>query len=123
MSFLKSNTDGVNDFNSLMRLAKEDPTKFSELREKIVQDFIHSCETNKQDRLIRLQWRIDEARKQATNPLDSVIKISGMMWQSLDELVIAQTQLSDSLKGEDVIERPKAKVVQFADYKKVDKSD
>ena len=71
------------DFSSWMKLAKEDPAAFESQREIMLQDAIDSAPEEKQVRLRRLQWRIDQARNHAKNPMSACLNIYSMMWDSV----------------------------------------
>jgi len=71
--------DAVSDYEFLAVLAKNDPVEFEKIREKVIQEFIDSSDDSKQQMLVRFQWRIDQTRKQANNPLHAFPKLSQMM--------------------------------------------
>ena len=118
--FNPAEIDVVNDFDFLLVLAKNDPIEFEKIREKVIQEFINSTDSVKHDMLIRFQWRIDQTRKQAKNPLHALMKINQMMWDSLDNLSGFQHQLIDSVNGNGIKSEinPDFELVDLNEFKK-----
>jgi hypothetical protein len=71
------------DFDSWSELAKSDPEAFEARRAEVIEQIIQGMPAHKQQRMRCLQWRIDQVRAQAGNPLSACIKLSKMMWDSL----------------------------------------
>jgi len=71
------------DFDSWSELAKSDPGAFEARRAEVIEQIIQGMPAHKQQRMRCLQWRIDQVRAQAGNPLSACIKLSEMMWDSL----------------------------------------
>ena len=82
----KSETAYHIDFDSWARLAQTDPERFEVLRKRVLDYCITRAPTGRQDRLRRLQWRINQVRNTASNPLSACISISSMMWSSFSDL-------------------------------------
>jgi len=74
------------DFDVLMELTKNNPEEFEIIRQKIISDFIQSLPEDRRHRMECLQWRIDQVRAKAKNPLASCMAITEMMWQSFEKL-------------------------------------
>ncbi|MDZ7661598.1 DUF3135 domain-containing protein [Thiohalophilus sp.] len=74
------------DFDDWVRLAKTDPARFEDLRDRVLDYCITRAPTDRQERLRRLQWRINQVRNTASNPLSACISISNMMWSSFSHL-------------------------------------
>ena len=106
------------DFDLLVILARKDPFKFEEQREKMIQDFIDSQAESNRESLSRFQWRIDQMRSRAKNPIHALMKINAMMWDSLSELEIAQNQLVDCIFDQQAIEEVSCEVIDLNEYKK-----
>lgn len=70
------------DFDSMSRIAKEDPREFERLRQEAIDEFIESAPEERRQRLRCLQWRIDQERRNCS-PLSACLKISNMMWEHL----------------------------------------
>jgi len=64
------------DFEQWARLARHDPETFEQLRHRLLDAHIARCSSSHQQRLRRLQWRIDRLREQ----------ISNLMWTTFDQL-------------------------------------
>lgn len=71
------------DFEAWADLARRDPAAFERLRTELIEDFLQQVPRERQERLRRLQWRIDRTRERASNPLSACIQISRMMWDSV----------------------------------------
>ncbi len=74
------------DFEAWARLAKQDPHTFEQLRHRLLAAHIARASSTRQDRLRRLQWRIDRLREQASNPMAACVQISNLMWTTFDRL-------------------------------------
>jgi len=74
------------DFDMWAELSKKDPRAFEELRQQALNEFIGSVESDKQDRLRCLQWKVDRVREKQKTPLAACVAISDMMWDSLERL-------------------------------------
>jgi hypothetical protein len=70
------------DFDHLLQLAEEDPMRFEDMRQAAIDDFIATLPEDRQVRMRRLQWRIDQERRNRT-PLSACVKISSMMWEHM----------------------------------------
>lgn len=83
------------DFEAWMDLARNSPKVFETKRMAVIEEYISSVPVQQQERLRRLQWRIDVERKRAPNPLAACIRINRMMWNSL----AGEQGLLDALKS------------------------
>lgn len=71
------------DFDTWATLAREDAAAFERRREELLQQFIAHAPQHLQERLRRLQWRIDAERRRYKHPLKSCIALHAMMWESM----------------------------------------
>ena len=71
------------DFDAWAELARKDPEAFERLRADTIEAWLQQAPTHRQQRLRRLQWRIDGAREQADNPMAACIRLSQVMWDSV----------------------------------------
>jgi hypothetical protein len=83
------------DFDEWARLAARDPEAFEARRAACVERLIANAPRERQERLRRLQWRIDRTRECAPNPVAACMRISKMMWES----VLGDGGLLNALKG------------------------
>ncbi len=74
------------DFEQWAQLARHDPHAFEQLRHRLLDAYITRSSSAHQDRLRRLQWRIDRLREQASNPMSACVQISNLMWDTFDQL-------------------------------------
>ena len=71
------------DFDTWSQLAQSDPETFEARRAQFIEQMIQRMPSDKQHRMRCLQWKIDQVRARASNPLAACIKLSEMMWDSL----------------------------------------
>lgn len=74
------------DFETLARLARDDPQAFEVLRRDMVDDFIDHAPESRQARLRGLQFRVDAVRQLSKSDLGAAVKIYEMMWLSFRQL-------------------------------------
>lgn len=100
------------DFDHLLQLAEEDPARFENMRQAAIDDFISTLPEERQERMRRLQWRIDQERRNRT-PLSACVKISSMMWEHM----VGPQGLLGYLQGKsqpiNVAEKQACKVLDF----------
>ena len=100
------------DFDQWAELAKSDPEAFEAKRAEVIEQMIQRMPAEKQHRMRCLQWKVDQVRSQASNPMAACIKLSEMMWDSL----VGPGGLREVLEhvGDGHFEPPpKAEVVEF----------
>lgn len=68
------------NFDEWVRLAKENPDAYEDMRKKMIQEVIDDTSPEVRRRMEGLQWQIDQIRSTSTNPMSSCLKISQMMW-------------------------------------------
>lgn len=73
----------VLSFDELSTLAREHPELFERYRRHLIEQAIQSSPDRLQERLRKLQWRVERIRDRAANPLSACITISSLMWDSL----------------------------------------
>ena len=71
------------DFDSWSRMAREDPAAFEQHRSALIEAMIRSADPERQSRLRRLQWRIDQERRRAGTPIAACMALSRMMWDQV----------------------------------------
>jgi hypothetical protein len=71
------------DFDQWSELAKSDPEAFELKRAELIEQVIQRMPAHKQHRMRCLQWKIDQVRDRAANPVAACVKLSEMMWDSL----------------------------------------
>ena len=79
----KQPSDPLIDFDQWAHLAKNDPEAFEAHRTAAIEAAIQRMPAHKQQRMRCLQWKIDQVRDRAANPMAACIKLSEMMWDSL----------------------------------------
>ncbi|MCG8487791.1 MAG: DUF3135 domain-containing protein [Chromatiales bacterium] len=56
--------------------------KFEALRQKTIDTYIATLPSERQLQMRRLQWRIDQERRNRS-PLSACMRISGLMWENM----------------------------------------
>ena len=72
------------DFDEWSRLADNDPDTFEIKRKSLLDDFLSQFSEHRQRRLRGLQFQIDMERRRAKTPMAACIRLSDMMWESVD---------------------------------------
>ncbi|MCU7843442.1 MAG: DUF3135 domain-containing protein [Candidatus Thiodiazotropha sp. (ex Monitilora ramsayi)] len=99
------------DFDYLTGLAQSNPPEFERLRQNAIDAYIATLPQERQARMRRLQWRIDQVRSRHS-PMGACVKLSGMMWdhllgpQGLLGLLRNSEMQVDSSQNADVIPFP-----------------
>ena len=98
------------DFDQWSQLAKTDPESFERQRSDVLNACIARASRNHQDRLRRLQWRIDRVRETASNPMAACVTISDMMWTAFHQLGEVYQQLAEARPA---LPRRSARILPF----------
>lgn len=88
------------DFTYWSDLARTSPETFETAREAAIEALIGASPADVQERLRRLQWRIDRTRERASNPVAACIALSRMMWDNYDHLNAALQRLARPEPGQ-----------------------
>lgn len=88
------NEEQIN-FDRWSDLATNDRSEFETLRRTAIEAFINSAPEERRERLVRLQWRIDQERTLSSSALGSCVRISKLMW----EQVVGERGLLGQLKA------------------------
>ena len=105
------------DFDKAVALARQDPEAYEQYRLDAIEAMISRSSRENQPHLRRLQWRIDQERRRASNPVAACVKIYEMMWESFSGDygfvdVICHGRLPPRNTGE---QAATAKILSFAD--------
>ncbi|MDZ7811188.1 MAG: DUF3135 domain-containing protein [Arhodomonas sp.] len=68
-------------FDEWAALARWEPSAYEARRRRTLEQFIAGRPKRRQERLRRLQWRIDRERERADTPLGACVRLYGMMWE------------------------------------------
>jgi len=105
------------DFDYWKNLSKNNPEAFESARKQEIDKYISNLkDENVQDRMRRLQWRVEMERKRSKNPMDSAVRIYDMMWESVGKNFEAIQDLTEQFKPEEERKSTKpsnAKVLAF----------
>ena len=103
------------DFDAWAALARNDPQAFEEKRNDILEGAIQQAPVQRQQRLRHLQWKLDQVRYIAPNPMAATLRMQQLMWDSVageDGLLARLLLLRD---GEPPVKKQQrqAKILQF----------
>jgi len=102
------------NFDHWLELAKTNPDDFEQLRSQTLAACIARSSSAHQERLRRLQWRVDRIRDVSSNPMAACVKISGLMWNTFHQLGDVYNHLDASEPGPSRVPLPHAKILPFS---------
>jgi hypothetical protein len=91
-------TDALPDFDTLVRMAKEDPTVYEAFRQKILKDAVAQAPAQHRPMLEKTVEVIEDAHHRAENPLHATILASTLMQESLATLRSGMNHLQFAAK-------------------------
>ncbi len=80
------------DFDAMKQMADSDPDRFEAVRAEMIQSLIDMAPEETRRRLQGVQFKVDSIRRITKTPLGVCVKLSKMMWHSVNEL-------SDTITG------------------------
>lgn len=89
----------VDNFDELSRLAREAPEAFEKWRQQLLDEHIGALSAERQERLRRLQWRIEQENRRSDSELGRCVRLSSMMWESLGKLQDSVEQICSIYEG------------------------
>ena len=92
--------DSNKDHDLLSTIARHDKARFEEIRQKIIADFMETVPEKSAEKLNKTQWKIDQIRQLAKNPIDAYLKISAFMWESARRLNEEQQKLLSEMSND-----------------------
>jgi len=117
MTTIKSFTDQDKVYESLIKLAEDNPSEFEAKRDELISEFIKSLPEKYQKRMACFQWRIDRIRDKTKTPIEACIAISNMMFDSVNKLHKQAREIQMELAGEiseyQRAPKPLAKILEF----------
>ncbi len=105
------------DFDRWSEIARTDPETFEAMRTEIISACIEGAPRDRQQRMRGLQWQIDCLRAQSNNPLSACLKISRMMWDSLQRLSNVSRDLANPEQAISESEPVMATILPFSPTK------
>lgn len=85
------------DFDTLMKLSRQDPNAYETFRTQLLADAIADCPPRHQKSMQQVLMRIEMARQAASTPLEALVFATRLMGESMNELNSALHQLQDEL--------------------------
>jgi hypothetical protein len=71
------------DFDAWAKLFSDDPQAFEKQRTRAIERLIRQAPADKRQRLRCLQWKLDQIRRTAPNPLAASLRMNQLLWESL----------------------------------------
>ena len=104
------------DFDAWSALARSDPQAFEAFREQIINEAILRAPAHRQQRLRRMQWKLNQIRNTSRTPMIACLRMNRLLWNA----VIGERGLLDSLlhpdasRGRpDAADTPSARIIPF----------
>ncbi|VAX10190.1 hypothetical protein MNBD_GAMMA25-659 [hydrothermal vent metagenome] len=113
---IKEKIDNI-DFEHWSEVARVDPAAFEAMRTDVINACINNAPRDRHQRLRGLQWQIDCLREKSSNPLSACIKISSMMWDTMQQLGKLSQKLNKPEQMPSTREPDKATVLAFRPLK------
>ena len=82
------------NFDEWVELAKNNPERFEDKRQHLIEEFISSCPEKHKKGLGQLQWQIDGIRLRAPSPMVA----AGQMHRLMQQRLSRQKELFEELK-------------------------
>lgn len=102
------------DFDAWNRLARHDPQAFEIKRRFVIESAILDAPAKRQPQLRRMQWRLDQIRRNSATPLAASLRMQQLLWEHVtgEDGLLARLQ---RLSGQDLAATPRrsAKILPF----------
>ncbi len=101
------------DFDRWANLARQDPAAFERHRRAEIVRLLRRVPVSRRRRLRGLQWRIDQVRRTSGTPLAACVRISQMMWESVQGEHGLVAVLQQTTASAPVVARAQASILAF----------
>jgi hypothetical protein len=71
------------DFDAWAALARTDPQGFEDCRDRTINEAILRAPPHKQQRLRRMQWKLNQIRNISHTPMAACLRMNRMLWESV----------------------------------------
>lgn len=71
------------DFDEWAALAKSDPQAFETQRRQVIDRAIRAASADRQQRLRRIQWKLDRIRGTSRTPMAACLRMNRLLWESV----------------------------------------
>ena len=88
-------------FETLKKLASQDPEAFEEFRQQSCLAYIETIPTPHRNRLRAVQFRVDYEIRKAKTPMAGLVKVSGMMHESFYRMSRKLNQFTELVSDPD----------------------
>jgi hypothetical protein len=104
------------DFDAWSALARSDPQAFEDCRDRIINEAILRAPPRKQQRLRRMQWKLNQIRNTSRTPMIACLRMNRMLWEAVtgDEgLLNCLLHPDASRRHPDATDTPTARIIPF----------
>ena len=103
------------DFDAWAALARNNPQAFEAKRNNVLEAAIRQAPTRRRQRLRCLQWKLDQVRLLAPNPMSATGRMHQLMWDSVtgEDGLLARLQQFRNAESPEKISLISAKILQF----------
>lgn len=86
------------DFDYMKNLYIEDPVKFKELTDKMIDDAINNTRTENREQLRAKQWRLQQELNKIADPLERMNRMVSIFWKGVDDFKVVLNNPMESLQ-------------------------
>jgi hypothetical protein len=104
------------DFDSWSTLARSDPRAFEDCRDRIINEAILRAPPHKQQRLRRMQWKLNQIRNTSRTPMVACLRMNRMLWEAVvgnNGLLNCLFHPDDSRRRAAAMDKPSAAIIPF----------
>lgn len=104
------------DFDGWSALARSDPQAFEECRDRIINEAILRAPAHKQQRLRRMQWKLNQIRNTSRTPMIACLRMNRMLWEAVmgdGGLLECLLHAKDPQRRPDAMNKPAARIIPF----------
>jgi hypothetical protein len=104
------------DFDAWSDLARSDPQAFEDYRDRIINEAILRAPAHKQQRLRRMQWKLNQIRNTSRTPMVACLRMNRMLWDAVigdNGLLDCLLHPNDSRRRPSARGLPSAKIIPF----------
>lgn len=104
------------DFDAWSALARSDPQAFEDCRDRIINEAIQRAPAHKQQRLRRMQWKLNQIRNTSRTPMVACLRMNRMLWEAVigdKGLLDCLLHPNDSRRRPATTDKPSAKIIPF----------
>jgi len=104
------------DFDAWSALARSDPQAFEDSRTRIIDEAILRAPAHKQQRLRRMQWKLNQIRNTSRTPMIACLRMNRLLWESVigDKGLLNCLLRPDDSRRRDAVDKTTARIIPFS---------